>query len=122
MIWKSVLAAVLIAMTSSAASAQVVETAATPKGDTQSWLTIDDYPSAALRGGEQGTVRALLTIDSSGKATACAVVRSSSSALLDSTACSIARRRARFKPATDKSGTPVGDVWLFSYTWILPPR
>ena len=64
------------------------------------WITNLDYPPEALRNGESGTVRILLTIDPKGRPRDCKVVVSSRSPLLDATTCRIMTARAKFEPSS----------------------
>jgi TonB family protein len=79
------------------------------KGDLRQLFSADDYPAAAARNGEEGIVQAELDVSATGRVTACAVVRSSGSASLDSGTCQILQRRARFIPARDVNGNAVSD-------------
>ena len=80
------------------------------KGDLRTLFSADDYPAAAQRNGEAGTVQAKLFIGPDGKVQSCTVIRSSNSAVLDDATCSILRRRARFTPARDVNGMAVSDT------------
>jgi protein TonB len=93
---------------------------ATPRGNPQSWVTDDDYPAAALRSGDHGTTGVRLAVGADGRVTDCEVTSSSGSGTLDSTACSLLRRRARFSPATDSSGNAVAGSYSQRFTWKLP--
>lgn len=84
------------------------------------WVTDADYPSAALRSGDEGTTRFKLDVDGSGKVTNCTVTGSSGSALLDSTACNLLRRRARFTPAQDDAGNKMAASYSSKITWKIP--
>jgi protein TonB len=90
------------------------------KANLGSYVSDDDYPSSAIRGEEQGTTRFRLTIGPDGRVTDCAVTGSSGSTALDTTTCRLMQRRARFTPARDSSGAPVGDVVSNSIRWVLP--
>lgn len=92
----------------------------TPRGSPQSWVTNDDYPAAALRAEQEGTVSFRLDVDATGKVTNCSIVSSSGSSLLDNTACSLLRRRARFSPAEDASGNKIPATWPSRFRWELP--
>ncbi len=92
----------------------------TPRGSPQSWVTNDDYPAAALRAEQQGTTVFRLDVDASGKVTNCTVTGSSGSAVLDNTACSLLKRRARFNPAEDASGNKIPAVFASRFRWELP--
>lgn len=85
-----------------------------------SWVTNDDYPSAAIRAEASGTTGFRLDVDASGKVSNCTVTSSSGNALLDSTACALLRRRARFGPAEDASGNKIPAVYSNRFRWELP--
>jgi len=93
---------------------------AQPRGKPQSWLSTDDYPSAALREGVEGVTGYQLTIDPEGRIADCQVTSSSGSKVLDDTTCRLLTRRARFKPAQDTSGNPVGDTYSGRTRWQIP--
>jgi protein TonB len=78
-----------------------------------------DYPSAARRREEQGTVRVSYTIGADGRVSNCAVIQSSGSSSLDSTTCRIFERRFRYSPARDASGNAVATSMRQSVTWRL---
>lgn len=82
-----------------------------------------DYPAAALRAGEQGTVRFRLDVAANGRVTACTISGSSGSASLDSTTCRLMTMRARFEPARDRLGRPVADSFESRIAWRIeqPP-
>ena len=89
--------------------------AARAKGDVRALFSPDDYPAAALRSGETGSVRAQLTIGTNGRVSGCTIVASSRSSALDQATCRVLRAKARFTPARDSNGQLTGD----SYT--TPP-
>jgi protein TonB len=82
------------------------------KGDVRTLITPDDYPDAARRHDETGTVRARLEIGANGSVTGCSIVASSGSAALDSATCRVLRARAHFTPAKDSSGQAVADSYV----------
>jgi protein TonB len=86
-----------------------IEQAARARGDLRSLITADDYPDAALRMGDEGTVQVRLGIGTSGKVTDCTVVASSGSTALDNATCRILKSRARFTPAKDSNGQAATD-------------
>ncbi len=91
-----------------------------PRGNPGSWVTSDDYPSRALREERQGTVGVRLSVGPDGKVTNCAVSSSSGHADLDSEACRLLMRRARFKPATGTDGNPMASSWSSRFVWRIP--
>lgn len=84
------------------------------------YVTEGDYPAAAIRSGQQGTVSFRLSIGTDGRVQGCAVTRSSGSDLLDSTTCRLMVRRVRFTPATDPQGRPRADEFDGYIEWRLP--
>jgi TonB family protein len=113
-------AAALAAPPAPASAAQGPAQPARARANLASYVTGDDYPAAAIAAGHQGTVRFRLLIGTNGRVTACEVVGSSGSAILDSTTCRILRARARFTPATDAAGKPVPDRVVSLIRWTLP--
>ncbi|MGE4431928.1 MAG: energy transducer TonB [Sphingobium sp.] len=93
---------------------------AQPRGNPGGWVTSDDYPSRALREEREGTVGFRLDIGTDGKVTNCTVTSSSGHSDLDNEACRLLMRRARFKPAQDTSGSPVGDSYSSRFVWRIP--
>ena len=93
---------------------------AIPRGNPGSWIRPDDYPSRAMKAGEEGTVRFNLTIGPNGSVASCQVVGSSGSSALDEATCRIVSRRARFNPAIDSAGTAVEGRYANAVRWRLP--
>ena len=83
-------------------------------------FSADDYPQAALRRSEQGTVAFTLSIDRRGRVERCDIATSSGSDDLDRATCSILQRRARFTPARDADGRAVADITNGRIRWQLP--
>ena len=59
----------------------------------------------------------MLKLDEQGRVTDCSILRSSGFAVLDAASCNIMRRRARFDPSRDASGTPVAGFIAQSVDW-----
>ena len=79
-----------------------------------------DYPAEALKKGEQGEVRFMLTVTVDGRVRACEIVASSGSRSLDATTCRIVAKRARFAPARDAQGKPIEGKYPGRINWVLP--
>ena len=77
------------------------------RGDVRAVFRADDYPTAAMEAGDQGTVQTELTIDSDGRVGRCTITQSSGHRSLDEATCSILQQRARFTPARDAESRPV---------------
>jgi TonB family protein len=93
-----------------------------PIGSPSVWVSSDDYPAAALRGGMSGTVGFRLEVDASGVPTRCTVTSSSGFEVLDNTTCTLMMQRARFRPALDAAGRPRPAVWMNWTRWEIPHR
>ncbi|WP_240504405.1 energy transducer TonB [Tsuneonella mangrovi] len=79
-----------------------------------------DYPSAALRRNESGTVTMQITIGADGRVQGCNVIRSSGSSSLDDAACRGMQRYARYNPALNDAGDPVSSTTSQSIRYVLP--
>ncbi|MCY7340151.1 MAG: energy transducer TonB [Sphingomonas bacterium] len=90
------------------------------KGSLPGLFSSDDYPPGALRNEEQGTTAVSLAISADGRVSGCNVTSSSGSTALDTTTCSILKRRARFTPARDTSGTATTGTSSARIKWVLP--
>ncbi len=93
---------------------------ARPRGNAQSWVTTDDYPSSAQREGAEGTTGTRMTISAEGRVTACDVTSSSGNSALDQAACRNLMRRARYEPALDRDGHPISASATRNVRWQLP--
>jgi TonB family protein len=93
---------------------------AQPRANLSSLFSTEDYPAAAVRAGEQGTVEVKLSVGANGRVTNCVVTSSSGSSALDSTTCRLLTARARFTPATDSAGSPVAAEVTHRQRWRLP--
>ena len=83
-------------------------------------FSTDDYPQAALRNDEQGTVAFTLSINRRGRVDRCDIATSSGSAALDRATCRVLVRRGRFTPARDAGGRRVADTMSGRIRWQLP--
>lgn len=86
----------------------------------QSYVTPDDYPASALAQRAAGRVKVQLAVGRDGRVAGCAVLSSSGSAVLDSVACRLLVRRARFTPAMDSNGNPAVGTIVQQVEWRLP--
>ena len=93
---------------------------ATPLGNPGSWVKANDYPTRAQRLEAQGTTGFRVTVGLDGRVSDCQVTASSGSADLDDATCQAVRRRARFNPATDSSGSPAIGSYANRVAWVLP--
>jgi protein TonB len=80
----------------------------------------DDYPASALREQAEGTTEIEFLVGEDGRVVACKIRQSSGNRALDSTTCSLAQRRLRFRPAIGADGYPVSERRIHRQTWSLP--
>jgi protein TonB len=91
-----------------------------PKGNPANWVTNNDYPTRALRENRSGVTGFRLSVGADGRPTGCDITSSSGSPDLDSTACSLLMRRAKFQPGQDADGNPTGGVYSSRFRWVIP--
>ena len=91
-----------------------------PIGSQANWATDNDYPTSAMREGRQGTTSFRALIGADGRVTDCFVTVSSGSTDLDETTCSLVTRRAKFKPAVDRTGKFSLGAFASSVRWSIP--
>jgi len=97
-------------------------TQAAPLGRSNVWLTDRDYPAGAKKRHEEGPVAFSILISPQGRVEHCLVTKSSSFHELDERTCALISARARFKPATDETGTAVYGNYQGSLYWWDPKR
>jgi TonB family protein len=115
-----VVLAAIVALALASSSSDSPKREPTPlNGPLQGLFTYHDYPAQALDRDEQGTVRVVLRIDSSGAIAACMIKQSSGSDLLDKRTCDVIRRRAHFEPALDRRGRRVASTLTQSVEWRI---
>jgi protein TonB len=100
--------------------AAAAQAAAPQPLDQGQWITADDYPPAARRHDQAGTVGYVVKVDSSGSVTECTISRSSGVAALDLGTCALLTERARFAPASDASGRAAAGEFSSQIKWALP--
>ncbi|HZV17396.1 MAG TPA: energy transducer TonB [Sphingobium sp.] len=98
----------------------VISKAAGARGNPNSWITNDDYPSRALRDEAEGTVSIAWEINTQGRVENCHVTSSSGNSDLDEAACSLITRRGRYSPALDQAGNPTRSSDRRRVIWRLP--
>lgn len=118
--WTMPCVAIVLSTMPSAIIAKGRAAPAAPIGNLGDWFPVSSYPVEAKRNGEQGRVSVELTIDKTGKPTACQLIASSGSASLDAGTCDLALANARFIPAKDVSGRPIASKFaLPALRWQL---
>jgi TonB family protein len=88
-------------------------------GNIAGLFSSDDYPSAAVRNTQGGTVKVALLVDEQGKVADCSVVETSGVAVLDAQSCAILKARAKFAPAVGPDRKPTKDAFIQKITWRI---
>lgn len=92
----------------------------TPKNSPASWLTTNDYPSAAMVAGQSAVIEFRLDVDEKGRAVDCHVQMQTKGIGFAGETCRKIMSRARFHPALDAAGKPVRWFYLGVARWLLP--
>ena len=78
-----------------------------------------DVPLELLRADEMKLVQFRITVTPAGKAQDCQIETSSGNQKIDAMTCSLVKRRARFRPATDVNGNAAYGVYRAFITWWM---
>ena len=97
-----------------AAIAAALPAKAEPRGNPTKWVRAADLPEI---GAGAAVTTFDLALDDAGRAAGCAVVVPSGSDEVDAAVCTALVRRARFKPAKDRSGSPLPSVFRGRVAW-----
>ena len=81
-----------------------------------SYVSDQDFPSNPRRTSGKSVVK--LTVDATGKAVECTVLRSSGNASFESSTCRMFVTRPRFRPAIDGNGNPVPAPYIMM-SWLV---
>ncbi len=88
---------------------------------TDGYISVEDYPAAALRQRQEGAAVIRFRIDTEGRVRDCTVAISSGFPLLDRASCRLTEQRFRFRPAQDADGSPTEDERLQTVGWEMAP-
>ena len=88
--------------------------------DSGSWVSSSDWPREALLREMSGTTIAALTVDPSGRATACSIAVSSGHAPLDSRTCELLMSRARYQSSGSADESKSSRRAVERVRWVLP--
>ena len=97
-----------------------VSRAGKPRGNPAEWVTTEDYPSADLRAENQGVTSVEIQVGPEGRATDCRTTTSSGFPGLDTKACQMILRRARFTPQLNGDGQAMPFTWRQRVRWTIP--
>lgn len=82
------------------------------------WLSGNDYPVNAIRGGHSGLVQFRLDVDAEGKILGCFILSRTSPDDFADTTCRAMTRRARLQPALDAQGRPMRSYYVSKVVWL----
>lgn len=88
----------------------------------QSLFTYDDVPVRMLRENVVESVAIALTVQPDGRVQSCLVEKGSGNPKLEAYTCKLATRRAKFRPSTNRQGTPVYRVYRTTINWWIGDR
>ena len=88
-----------------------------PANDPANWFRASDYPAGLNRAGLSGAVVMRLIVDATGSVKDCAVAKAGGDKAFEELTCKLAIQRARFRPATGKTGAPIASVWIKRINW-----
>ncbi len=91
-----------------------------PANSPLSWVTPSDYPTKALRTGQQAIVNFRLSIDADGKVSDCYIQAATQGDGFQEAVCSKITKRAQFEPARDASGTAMAGYYIGAVRFELP--
>ncbi|MBX7458065.1 energy transducer TonB [Qipengyuania sp. 1NDH17] len=124
--FRKYLAAMMVAPIAMSAVSSWAQEADGPRGatprDIQVWAgkIQQEYPSAALRNAEEGTVVMSIGIGTEGRVTSCQIEQTSGSQALDNAACSGMLRHAQYDPARNENGDTIATTMKQSIRYVLP--
>jgi protein TonB len=80
-----------------------------------------DIPDSILDIGFRGVVSVRYRVETNGRVTGCAIVRSSGNTLMDQATCRAIEKRFRYDPWRDAAGRPVRSTVLRDQQWDIDP-
>jgi TonB family protein len=101
-----------------AAAAPAPPTPPKPSAPPGRWVSVADYPPAALRHEREGVTDFEVDVDENGLPGACRVTHSSGDAALDEATCRVTAR-ARFEPARDAVGKAIASKFASRIAWQI---
>jgi hypothetical protein len=103
------------------AAAAMIESFTGPDvaGNSDSWITVADYPRDALLKGEQAYPGFMIVVGIDGKPKSCRITSASAYPNLDRYTCALMMARSRFKPALDNAGRPIISTYRNYANWII---
>lgn len=78
-----------------------------------------DYPREAYEAGLEGEMTTRYAVAANGRVTACTVIASSRSPMLDAITCRLVIERYRYRPARDAAGRKVPGVIEEDHRWVI---
>ncbi len=89
-------------------------------GDPGRWIRSKDYPLDMIREGQPALVQFRLSVDHTGKTTACHIQQTTRPKEFDDAVCRALMKRSAFKPALDAEGQPIASYWRSAVRFQIP--
>ena len=83
-----------------------------PTGNPGQWLNSNDYPAKMVEKSQPALVDFRLSIDETGKPSACHIQKSAGGKDFDDVSCKALMKRAKFNPALDEASKPLASYYL----------
>lgn len=84
-----------------------------------SWFTSGNYPMDLAAAGRQALVEVRMMIDAAGALTDCKVIQGYNEPRFEKATCDQIVKRAHFKPALDKAGSPTASYHITRVRWMV---
>jgi hypothetical protein len=91
-----------------------------PTVSPSSWVVAQDYPLKMLSAGQPAIVEFRMSVDETGKPTACHIQSTTRPKEFDAAVCGSLMKRARFTPALDAAGKPIASFYRNTVRFALP--
>ena len=82
------------------------------QGNPSQWITSNDYPLRILQKGQPALIAFRLSVDETGKPSACHIQKSIGGKEFDDASCKALMKRAKFQPALDAVSKPMASYYI----------
>ncbi len=89
-------------------------------GNPGRWIKSNEYPLDMIREGQPALVQFRLSVDKTGKTTACHIQQTTRPKEFDDAVCRSLMKRSAFKPALDAEGQPIASYWRSTVRFQIP--
>jgi hypothetical protein len=96
---------------------QQLTRSAKPTNGPADWFLAGDYPVSLSHAGLGAGIVARLLVGEDGKVRRCAIAQAAGDKAFQDVTCRLLTKRALFRPALGRSGTPIASVWISRVIW-----